>query len=155
MLNSIVRIVVPLLVIAVLAVLGIIDLSILPVHDPDFQVTLVTVAIYMVWSVFEDKTAANSSRITLYAILLVSALDSFLLNLTAFTNPIFFRWSGVLFLTIGCAARLIALRSKKLQLLRYGRVLQGFGIALGLGSIAGIVVAVFPGIPSALKEDSE
>ena len=153
--NSIVRILVPLLVIVVLAVLGIIDLSILPMHDPDFQVTLATVAVYMVWSVFEDKTEANSSRITLYAILLVSALDSFLLNLTAFTNPVFIRWSGVLFLFAGCALRLIALRSKNLQFLRYGRILQGFGIATGLGSIAGVVIAIFPGIPSALKEDSE
>ncbi|MCP4646112.1 MAG: hypothetical protein GY852_00040, partial [bacterium] len=151
--NSLVRILVPLLVIAGLAYSGIIDLSILPWENPDFQATLATVGIYMIWSIVENRAETNSSRITLYAVLLVSALDSFLLRLTAFSGLMFLRWVGVFLLTAGSAVRLVAGRTGNINFLRYGRIGQEFGVALGLGSIAGTVIALFPGIPSSLKED--
>lgn len=152
--NSALRIVIPLAVIAVLAYAGIIDLSMLPLEDPDFQATLATVGIYMIWSVLENNTQTNSSRITLYAVLLVSAIDTFLLRITAFPGLMFLRWTGVVLLAAGCLARLISLRNGSISFLRYGRIFQQLGVALGLGSIAGVVIAIFPGIPSSLKEDA-
>ena len=56
-------------------------------------------------------------------------------------------------LTSGCTARLLALRSGNAMFLRYGRIGQELGIALGLGSVIGTVIAIFPGIQSSLKED--
>ncbi|MCK5130916.1 MAG: hypothetical protein KAR40_02045 [Candidatus Sabulitectum sp.] len=152
--NTIVRILLPLAVVAGLAYFGVIDLSLLPMEDPDFQATLATVGVYMIWSVLESGRETDSSRITLYAVLLVSALDTFLLGLTNFSGLMYLRWAGVLLLTSGCAARLLAIRSRNIIFLRYGRIAQSFGIALGLGSIAGMVIAIFPGIPSSLKEDA-
>ncbi len=151
--NRIVRILLPLAVVAGLAYFGFIDLSLLPLEDPDFQATLATVGIYMIWSVLESNRETDSSRITLYAVLLVSALDTFLLELTNFSGLMYLRWTGVSLLAVGCAARLAALRVSNLTILRYGRIGQELGVALGLGSIAGTVIAIFPGIPSSLKED--
>lgn len=151
--SRITRILLPLAVIAGLAFFGIIDLSLLPMDDPDFQATLATIGIYMLWSVLESGRETNSSRITLYAVLLVSALDTFLLELTNFSGLMYLRWIGVALLTFGCTARLLALRSGKAMFLRYGRIGQELGIALGLGSIIGTVIAIFPGIQSSLKED--
>jgi hypothetical protein len=150
--NRFLRIFAPVAVIALLAFAGIIDLSLLPWADPDFQATLATIAVYLIWTVLESETETDPSRITLYAILLVSVLDSFLLRLTAFSGLLILRWIGVLALALGSAMRISAVRSGNLGLLRHGRIGQGFGIALGLGSIAGTVLAVFPGIPSFLKE---
>lgn len=152
--NNSVRILLPLAVIAGLAFFGIIDLSLLPLEDPDFQATLATIGIYMIWSVLESGRETNSSRITLYAVLLVSALDTFLLELTNFSGLMYLRWAGVFLLAAGCIARLLAIRSKNRILLRYGRIGQEFGVALGLGSIAGVVISIFPGIPSSLKEEA-
>lgn len=140
------------MVITLLAFAGIIDLSLLPWSDPDFQATLATVGIYLLWTVLESGTETDSSRITLYAVLLVSVLDSFLLRLTAFSGLQILRWLGVLALTAGSALRIYAVHCGNNGFLRQGRIAQGFGIALGLGSIAGTVIAVFPGIPSFLKE---
>ena len=152
--NSALRIVIPLVVIAALAYAGIIDLSMLPWEDPDFQATLATVGVYMIWSVLENNAQTNSSRITLYAVLLVSAIDTFLLRITAFHGLMFLRWVGVFLLTAGCTSRLISLRKGSISFLRYGRIFQQIGLALGLGSIAGVTIAIFPGIPSSLKEDA-
>lgn len=151
--NSVVRILLPLVVVAGLAYFGVIDLSILPMEDPDFQATLATVGVYMIWSVLEGSRETDSSRITLYAVLLVSALDTFLLELTNFPELMLVRWAGVVILVSGSVARLIAIRSRNEMFLRYGRIGQEIGIALGLGSVAGTVIALFPGIPSSLKEN--
>jgi len=151
--NRLVRILVPLAVIAGLAYFGIIDLSLLPMDDPNFQATLATVGIYMLWSILESVRDTDTSRITLYAVLLVSALDTFLLELTSFSGHMYIRWAGVLLLVSGCFVRLLALKTGNTMLLRLGRVGQDLGVALGLGSIAGTVVAVFPGIPSSLREE--
>jgi hypothetical protein len=142
----------PVAVIAGLAYFGIIDLSMLPTEDPDFQATLATISIYMLWSALESR-GTDSSRITLYAVLLVSAIDTFLLGLTDFPGLMYLRWTGVGLLAAGCVLRFLAQRTGNPVLLRSGRIGQELGVALGLGSFAGTVVAVFPGIPSSLKED--
>ncbi|PIE51573.1 hypothetical protein CSA37_11260 [Candidatus Fermentibacteria bacterium] len=144
--DKLLRLILPLAVVAVLHFAGIINLSILPFEDADFQITLVTVIIYLVWSVLDGGTAADSSRITLYAVLLVSVLDAFLLRLTVFSELIWFRWAGTVILAAACTARLTG------KLPVYSRVGQMTGFALGLGSVAGIIVSLFPGIPSALRE---
>ncbi len=151
--NRIVRILLPLAAIAALSYFGLIDFSLLPLEDPDFQAILATVCVYLLWSVLESGRETDTSRITLYAIFLVSAIDALLLELTNFSGLMYLRWAGVALLTAGCIARLVALRSKNPTILRYGRISQGLGIALGLGSLAGTVIALFPGIPSAFKED--
>jgi len=151
--NRLVRILMPMAVIAGLAYFGVIDLSLLPMDDPNFQATLATIGIYMIWSVLESVRGTDSSRLTLYAVLLVSALDSFLLELTSFSGHMYLRWAGVALLFFGCLVRLLALKTGNTMLLRLGRIGQQLGVALGLGSIAGTVVAVFPGIPSSLREE--
>ncbi len=151
--NRLVRILMPLVVIAGLAYFGVIDLSLLPMDDPNFQATLATIGIYMLWSILESVRDTDSSRITLYAVLLVSALDTFLLELTNFSGHMYIRWAGVFLLVSGCLARLLALKTGNRTLLRLARIGQELGVALGLGSIAGTVIAVFPGIPSSLREE--
>ena len=151
--NRIMRILLPLAAIAALAYFGIIDLSVLPLKDPNFQAILATVCVYMFWSVLESGRETDSSRITLYAVFLVSAIDALLIELTNFSGLMYLRWAGVALLAAGCIARLFALRTGNTAILRYGRISQGLGIGLGLGSIAGTVIALFPGIQSALKED--
>lgn len=146
------RILIPLAVILVLYFTGIIDLSLLPWNDPDFQATLATVAVYLIWSVLESSAQANASRITLYAVLLVSVLDSFLLRATVIHGLMALRWAGVFMLTSGSVMRLSSRRSHNEKLLRFGRAGQMTGLALGLGSLAGTAVSLFPGLPSALRE---
>ncbi len=150
--EKLIRLLLPLAVIVVLNMAGIINLSLLPFENPDFQATLATVAVYLIWSVLESNVQTDTSRITLYAVLLVSVLDSFLIRLTAFTDPMFIRWLGVAVLTAGCGARLAGLSRDNDLLARRGRAAQMAGLALGLGSIAGTVIAIFPGIPSALRK---
>lgn len=152
--GSAARIVVPILVIALLAAAGVIDLSLLPWEDTDFRVTLACIAIYLVWSVLESGSPTESSRITLYAVLLVSVIDSFLLRLTVFHGLFPLRWAGAILLAAGCAARIYGLRREKENLLRWGRAMQMPGLAVGLGSISGIVLSVFPGIPSSMGKNS-
>jgi len=146
------RILIPVAVIAVLNYAGIIDLSLLPWNDHDFQATLATVAIYLVWTVLDSRTQADASRITLYAVLLVSVLDSFLLRLTVFPGLMVLRWAGVIILAAGSGLRLASGRSSGEKLPGLGRIGQMTGLALGLGSLAGTAVSLYPGIPSALRE---
>jgi hypothetical protein len=146
------RILIPIAVIVVLNMAGIIDLSLLPWETPDFQATLATVVIYLIWSVAESSATADASRITLYAVLLVSVLDAFLLRLTAFSGYMAFRWAGAALLAAGCLLRAAARRRGRADHASHGRIAQMLGLALGLGSLAGTAVALFPGIPSALKE---
>lgn len=148
------RILIPIAVIVVLNIAGLIDLSLLPWNDTDFQATLATVVIYLAWSVLESSTRTDASRITLYAVLLVSVLDAFLLRLTAFSGFMIIRWAGVVILAAGCSMRIYALKSGRTGLSAYGRIGQMLGLALGLGSLVGTGISLFPGIPSALKESS-
>ncbi len=150
--SNLARILIPIAVIILLNMAGIIDLSLLPWNDTDFQATLATVVIYLLWSVIENTGKTDTSRITLYAVLLVSVLDAFLLRITAFSGFMFIRWAGVAVLAAGCSMRLYSLKTSKSSIAEYGRIGQMIGLALGLGSIVGTAIALFPGIPSALKE---
>jgi len=153
--GSLARILIPLAVIVLLNMAGIVDLSLLPWSDTDFQATLATVVVYLLWSVLESTSGTDASRITLYAVLLISVLDAFLLRVTAFSGFMLIRWAGVLILSVGCILRIYSLKHSRTKPAEYGRVCQMAGLALGLGSIAGTAVALFPGIPSALKEHSQ
>ncbi len=147
------RILIPIAVIVVLNMAGIIDLSLLPWNQADFQATLATVAVYLIWSVLESSARADASRITLYAVLLVSVLDAFLLRITAFSGFMAIRWAGVAILAAGCSLRIASLKAEgSNSLSRSGRALQMVGLALGLGSLAGTAIALFPGIPSACRD---
>jgi hypothetical protein len=144
-----VRYLVPVAVVALLALTGMVDLSILPWRSGDFQASLATVFVYLLWSASGDRE--GSDRTGIYTVLLVSAVDSFLLRLAVFQGLLFLRWAGVVILIAGCALRTIARRSS--GLLRAARVMQLAGLPLGFGTLAGLAVALFPGLVFALKED--
>ncbi len=150
--SNLARILIPIAVIILLNMAGIVDLSVLPWNDTDFQATLATVVLYLLWSVIENTGKTDTSRITLYAVLLVSVLDAFLLRITAFSGFMFLRWAGVAILAAGCSMRIYSTKTAKNNTAEYGRIGQMIGLALGLGSIVGTAIAFFPGIPSALKE---
>ena len=80
------------------------------------------------------------------------AADAFLLRMTAFSGFMAVRWAGVAILAAGCALRIASFKGEGTALSRPGRALQMVGLALGLGSLAGTAVALFPGIPSAYRD---
>ncbi len=135
---------------AFLVFTGMLDLSTLPWRDGDFLASLATVLVYLLWSLFGDRE--GSDRTGIYTVLLVSAVDSFLLRLTVFPGLMFVRWAGVVLLAGGCVVRVMSPRSS--GLLRAGRIMQLSGLPLGFGTLAGLAVALFPGLVFALKEDA-
>ena len=142
--------------IGVLWILGIIDPSALPLHSRDFQICGATVLLYLFWSAAESKYRGGSASlpyIVFYAVLLVSAVDSFLLDLTTYGPPWFLRWAGVVLFTSGSILRLAAYRTRSLKHLRLGRYLQLAGLPVALGSVAGTVVAIAAGIPGSINEE--
>ena len=145
-----------LVLIGVLWLLGIIDPGALPVHSREFQLCGTTVLLYLFWSTAESKYRGGSSSLpytVFYAVLLVSAVDSFLLGLTTYGPPWVLRWTGVVLFTSGSIMRLAAYRIRSARYLRLGRYLQLAGLPVALGSIAGTVVAIAAGIPGSIKEE--
>ncbi|MCD4776045.1 MAG: hypothetical protein K8S15_08370 [Candidatus Aegiribacteria sp.] len=142
--------------IGVLWLLGIIDLETLPWHSNEFQICGVTVLLYLFWSASESKYRGGSASLpytVFYAVLLVSAVDSFLLELTSYGSPWILRWAGVALFTSGSLTRLAAYRNRSVKCLRLGRYLQLAGLPVALGSIAGSVVALTAGIPGSIHEE--
>lgn len=144
------RYLIPLAVVAVLVITGLVDLASLPWRNGDFQVSLAVVLVYLFWSA-GGGDSQGADRTAIYAVLLVSAVDSFLLRLTSFQGLFVLRWAGVVLLAAGSVLR--ARHRGNLMSFRAGRVMQLFGIPLGLGTLAGMAVAAFPGLVFALKED--
>ncbi|MFO7626078.1 MAG: hypothetical protein R6V62_02315 [Candidatus Fermentibacteraceae bacterium] len=145
-----VRYLIPVAVLAVLAATGVVDISLLPWHNGDFQASLAVVLVYLFWSA-TSSGEDGADRTAMYAVLLVSTIDSFLLRMTVFSGLLPLRWAGVALLAAGSAMRV--LHRRRIGVYRTGRVMQLFGIPLGLGTLAGVVVAAFPGLVFALKED--
>ncbi|NOQ23333.1 MAG: hypothetical protein GQ565_11895 [Candidatus Aegiribacteria sp.] len=142
--------------IGMLWLLGIIDPETLPLHSSEFQLCGATVLLYLFWSAAESKYRGGSSNLpytVFYAVLLVSAVDSFLLGLTTYGPPWVLRWAGVILFTSGSIMRLAAYRTRSVRHLRLGRYLQLAGLPVALGSIAGTVVAIAAGIPGSIKEE--
>jgi hypothetical protein len=129
--------------VAVLAAMGVLRL---PWGDPVFQVSGATVLVYMIWSVLAGARCACSgrspARLCLYAVLLVSAVDSFLLRLTVVDGLIPLRWAGTALLAAGCTFGLLPRRSSS----RYAPAMQLIGLAIGLGSAAGAACAVLASV---------
>ena len=145
-----------LVLIGVLWLLGILNPETLPWHSSEFQVCGVTVLLYLLWSASESKNRGGSAGlpyIVFYAVLLVSSVDSFLLELTTYSSPLILRWSGVLLFAAGSIVRLVACRNMSPGNLRLGRYLQLAGLPVALGSAAGTVVALAAGIPGSIHED--
>lgn len=142
--------------IGVMWLLGIIDPETLPLHSREFQLCGATVLIYLFWSAAESKYRGGSSSLpytVFYAVLLVSAVDSFLLELTTYGSPWILRWAGLVLFAAGSTMRLAAYRKRSVKHLRLGRYLQLAGLPVVLGSIAGTVVAAAAGIPGSIKEE--
>jgi hypothetical protein len=143
---------------AVLWVLGAIHLEDLPWDSSEFRVSGVTVAIYLAWSGAEMRRRGGGQTPALpfavfYAVLLVSAVDSFLLRLTAYGGPWVLRWAGVLAFAAGSAMRLRSIRRTDVRLLRTGRLLQLAGLPVALGSLAGSAVGILVGFPGSRREE--
>lgn len=135
---------------------GLVDLGGLPWHSPDFRVGGATVLVYLAWSAWESryrKGPDNLPYLVFYGVLLVSALDGFLLELTTWSSPWILRWAGLAMFTAGCILRGAAYSRESVRILRYGRVLQLAGLPVALGSIAGTVVALAAGIPGSIHEE--
>lgn len=148
---------------AVLLVLdrsGIVRLD-LPWGSPDFQVSGATVLVYLVWSVFgagfEPGTGRSPSRIALYIVLLVGAVDCFVLMPASTLEPhlvlrdlIPVRWTGVALLAAGSVIH--ALSGARPSRFRVARLMQMDGIALGFGSPLGLVAGIVPGMLLVLRD---
>ncbi|MBN2587735.1 MAG: hypothetical protein JXA64_07630 [Candidatus Fermentibacteraceae bacterium] len=152
------RSMVVLVLIGLLWVLGVVDLQGLPWHAPDFQVSGATVLVYLLWSAWESRHRSGSAGLPymlFYAVLLISAVDGFLLEITKWGPPWILRWTGLSLFTAGCCLRAAAYRRSSSRLLRLGRYLQLAGLPVALGSIAGTAVALAAGIPGSIHEELE
>ena len=112
--------------------------------------------LYLFWSAAESKYRGGSTSLpytVFYAVLLVSAVDSFLLELTTYGPPWILRWAGLVLFASGSLMRLAAYRKRSVKHLRLGRYLQLAGLPAALGSIVGTVVAVAAGIPGSIHEE--
>lgn len=147
-----------LVLLVILLALGIIDPANLPWHSTEFRVSGVTVMVYLLWSASESRYRGGGGSLpyaVFYSVLLVSALDSFLLELTVFGPPWFPRWAGLALFTAGSAVRLRAFRTSSSVTLRTGRYLQLAGLPAALGSISGLAVALAAGVPGSLHEEMD
>lgn len=150
-----VRILILAAVIVLLAVAGIINLGDLPWQNHDFRASGAVVLLYLFWSLSEKRGGSEGldpSRLAMYTVLLVSAVDSFLLRITVWNGLYVLRYAGIALFAGGCVLRLTALAKGRQGMLRVGRVLQLIGLPVGLGSIAGTAVGAVPGAVVASKE---
>ena len=135
----------------------------LPWSDPDFQVSGGLVALYLVWSATESslrRAVLCAPVLGMYATLLVSVLDSFLIRATPFATilgselwPV--RWAGLVLFGVGSALRIATVARGPGSLLRAGRALQLAGLPLALGSVAGAVVGLLPAMMTVPLEKLE
>lgn len=142
--------------IGLLWALDVIDLSSLPWDSQEFRAGGATVLVYLAWSAWESRYrrgSVGSAYAVFYAVLLVTALDSFLLELTTWSEPSALRWAGLFVFAAGCGFRIQAYRSSSSGMLRTGRLLQLAGLPVALGSIAGLALAVLAGIPGSIHEE--
>lgn len=142
----------------VLWAIGAIHPEDLPWGSGDFQISGVTVLLYILWSASETRARAGGSSspipfAVLYAVLLVSAVDGFLLRLTTYEGPLPLRWGGAALFAAGSVVRLRAIGISDVRLLRIGRLLQIAGLPVSLGSIAGTVTAALLGVPGSIREE--
>jgi hypothetical protein len=154
------RILILVLAVAFLAITGIVKLD-LPWADPDFQVSGGLVVLYFLWSGAES--ARRPPRLGLpvlgmYATLLVSVVDSFLIRATTFPEllghgllPI--RWTGLALFATGSLIRVI--RPDRTGWLRLGRALQLAGLPSALGSVSGLATGLVPAMFTLRQEQAE
>jgi hypothetical protein len=139
---------------------GIVPLH-LPWGSPDFQASGATVLVYLVWSVagarFEPGTGRSPARIALYIVLLVGAVDCFVLMPASTLEPhlllrglIPVRWAGVAMLAAGSVMH--AFSGGEPSRFRVARMMQMDGIALGFGSLLGLAAGIVPGMLLVLRD---
>lgn len=142
-----VRLTVMLLALAALRAAGLVTFD-LPWRDPAFIASGATVLVYLVWSLAgarpEPGAGFGLSRIALYIVLAVSAIDGFVFlpgsdlpvhTLLRDIHPA--RFAGVSMLAVGSALDLLSKRDRRMALPAV--MLQMDGFALGLGSVAGML----------------
>lgn len=145
-----------LVLIGLLWALGAVDLRALPWNSIEFQVSGATVLAYLIWSAWESRYRVRSASLpyaVFYSVLLVSAVDGFLLELTTWGSPWILRWAGLFIFAAGSAFRISAFRLRSVAGLRLGRYLQLAGLPVALGSLAGLVLALVAGLPGSIHEE--
>ncbi len=138
--NAVFRLVAFAVLLGALRLTGLVSFD-LPWRDPSFQTAGATVILYLIWSTAFPRPAGGSMSLQTfapYAVLLVSAVDGLMLGLTPFPGPAAARWAGPAALAAGTV--LGALRGRGVR--RTGEALRLAGVAIGLDSIAGLVLAV-------------
>lgn len=139
------------IIIAALGFSGLVDFT-LPWADADFQATGVTVLVYFLWSLAAHRsTGRSSARLAVYGVLLVSAVDSMLLGITDFDGPAILRWAGVAILALGAGSS-VFLRGGRMSPWQIPSAIS-VGIALGLGSWAGLAASVPAMVVAILSRD--
>jgi len=139
------RIFLAIIVVLVLSHLGLIDMGGLPWDSVEFRVSAATVMVYLLWSFLESKRgkdAIDAAYIAFLIVLLVSAADGFLLEVTVFGGYFWIRWLGLFLFAFGGMIRLLGFRRRSAALLRRGRYLQLPGLPVALGSLAGLATAL-------------
>lgn len=141
--NSMFRLAAFAVFLAALRLAGLITFD-LPWGDTGFQVTGATTILYLVWTMTgrsgasHDGGTGGAAAMARYAVLLVSAVDGLLLELTPIPGPAWVRWAGPAAFAAGAAIGIVRREGSS----RPAEVLRLLGLAAGFGSIAGMVVAV-------------
>lgn len=129
-------------VVSAVGALGFLDL---PWGDQSFQVSGLSVVLYFSWSLFGRRPGEKEMDLPnalSYMVLLISALDSFLVGMTTFEGPWLLRWAGLGILSVG----IMWCMENQGRLPHYaGRALLLLGFPLGLGSISGTVAGALAG----------
>ncbi len=141
--NSVIRLAAFVVFLAALRLAGLITFD-LPWGDTGFQVTGATTLLYLAWSLAGPREAppaggaGGTAGMARYAVLLVSAVDGLLLDLTPIPGPGWIRWAGPASFAAGAALGMARREGSS----RAAEALRLCGLATGFGSIAGVVTAV-------------
>lgn len=141
--NSVIRLAAFVVFLAALRLAGLITFD-LPWADTGFQVTGITTLLYLAWSLAGPRGASPAGGtggpavMARYAVLLVSAVDGLLLELTPIPGPGWIRWAGPVSFATGAALGM----ARRKGFSRTSEALRLCGLAVGFGSIAGLAVAV-------------
>ncbi len=153
----IVRIGIVIVVLAVLWVLGAINPAELPWQNRNFQIIGLTLLAFIIWSGIESRSRispySSLPEVVFTVALVISAVDSFVLELTVIQESYFFRWAGLGLFVLGIVSRVYASRKGILTYHRVGRIFLLIGLPVAFGSLLGLVLAVVAGIPIALREE--
>lgn len=154
--NSVFRLAAFVVFLAALRLAGLVTFD-LPWSDTGFQVTGATTLLYLAWALAGPRGSSpaggstGAAGMARYAVLLVSAVDGLLLDLTPIPGPLWIRWAGPASFAAGAALG-IARRDGSPKA---AEALRLCGLAVGFGSIAGLAVAIIAAAAGARSPDGD